>query len=72
MTNAAYGNGVLVLAMPIMESGRQGDYTEFRLEVIEATRGQRVGHTGSDLRPTTTVEHRRHIEEQTAPELEKP
>ncbi len=72
LTNAAYGNGVLVLAMPIMESGRQGDYTEFRLEVIEATRGQRVGHTGSDLRPTTTVEHRRHIEEQTAPELEKP
>lgn len=69
---AAYGNGVLVLAMPIMESGHLGHYTEFRLEVIEATRGQRVGHTSSDLRPTTTAEHRRHIEDQTAPELDKP
>ena len=24
--------------------------------------GQRIGHTGSDLRPTTTEEHRRRME----------
>jgi HSP20 family protein len=57
-TNATYGNGVLVLAMPKMDQAAEGQYTELQLEVVEATRGQRVGHTGSDLQPTTTEEHR--------------
>jgi hypothetical protein len=35
---------------------------EFQIEVVHATLGQRIGHTGSDLRPTTTEEHRRRME----------
>jgi len=71
LTNATYGNGVLVLAMPKMDRESHDSYTEFRLEVIEATRGQRIGHTGSDVEPTTTEEHRRKIE-QTARESDRP
>lgn len=64
LTNASYGNGVLVLSMPKLQEGAEGGYTEFQLEVVEATKGQRVGHTGSQTRPTTTEEHRRRMEEQ--------
>jgi HSP20 family protein len=71
LTNATYGNGVLVVAMPKMEEQRQGSYTEFQLEVVEATRGQRIGHTGSEMRPTTTEEHR-HKMQQSAQEPERP
>jgi HSP20 family protein len=63
MTNATYGNGVLALSMPKLEQGAQSGYTEFQLEVVEATRGQRVGHIGSDMRPTTTQEHRQRVEQ---------
>jgi HSP20 family protein len=62
LANATYGNGVLVLAMPKLEQGSQGGYTEFQLEVVAATRGQRIGHTGSDVRPTTTEEHRHKMQ----------
>jgi HSP20 family protein len=63
LTNAAYGNGVLVLSMPKIDAGSQGSYTEFQLKVVVATRGQHVGHTGSDILPTSTEEHRRKIEQ---------
>jgi HSP20 family protein len=63
LTNATYGNGVLMLAMPKIESGSHGGYTEFQLKVVESTRGQRVGHTGSDVQPTTTEEHRHKVEQ---------
>ena len=63
MTNATYGNGVLALSMPKLEQWAQSGYTEFQLEVVEATRGQRVGHIGSDMRPTTTQEHRQRVEQ---------
>jgi HSP20 family protein len=63
LTNATYGNGILVLAMPKMERGSGESYTEFKLEVVEATVGQRIGHTGSELRPTTTEEHRHRMDE---------
>lgn len=63
MTNATYGNGVLALSMPKLGQGAQGSYTEFKLEVVEATRGQRVGHTGSEMQPTTTQEHRQRVEQ---------
>jgi HSP20 family protein len=63
LTNATYGNGVLVLAMPKMGRGSGESYTEFKLAVVEATVGQRIGHTGSELRPTTTEEHRHKINE---------
>jgi HSP20 family protein len=62
LTNATYGNGVLVLALPKAEAGQGGGETEFHLEVVEATRGAHVGHTGRDLRETTTVAHRRGME----------
>src|SRR5918998_3625649 len=52
LTNATYGNGVLVLAMPTLEPGMQEDATEFRLEADTGTRGQRVGHMGSETQPT--------------------
>ena len=49
-----YGNGVLVLSMPKLAPGAQGSNTEFRLQAITDTRGQRVGHTGAHIEPTTT------------------
>jgi hypothetical protein len=57
LTNATYGNGVLVLAMPTLEPGVQEDAIEFRLEADTGTRGQRVGHTGSEIEPTLPMEH---------------
>jgi HSP20 family protein len=62
LTNATYGNGVLVLSMPKLEEESQGSYTAFQLEVVEATRGQHIGHTGSDIQPTSTAEHRQKME----------
>jgi HSP20 family protein len=50
LTNATYGNGVLVLAMPKTRDARGID-AEFTLEPISATRGERVGHTGSAINP---------------------
>jgi HSP20 family protein len=54
LTNATYGNGVLVLSMPKLAPGVQGGDTEFRLQALTDTRGQRVGHTGAHIQPTTT------------------
>ena len=56
LTNATYGHGVLVLAMPTLEPGVQKDATEFRLEADTGTRGQRVGHMGSEIEPTIPTE----------------
>jgi HSP20 family protein len=58
LTNATYGNGVLVLAMPTLEPGVQEDATEFRLEADTGTRGQRVSHTGSEIEPAIPTENR--------------
>lgn len=62
-TNATYGNGVLVLAMPKLAPGQRGSDAAFHLEVIEATRGERVGHAGRDLHETTTAAHLQQLEE---------
>jgi HSP20 family protein len=61
LANATYGNGVLVLALPILASGQPSVRSEFVLEVIAATRGERVGHSGRDLHPTTTQERRQKL-----------
>jgi len=61
LANATYGNGVLILALPMLEPGQPGVEAEFRLSGIVATRGERVGHTGRDLHPTTTQEHRQKM-----------
>src|SRR5581483_2013092 len=45
LTNATYDNGVLVLSMPKARTGA-GTAAEIRLEPVEATRGEHVGHVG--------------------------
>jgi hypothetical protein len=52
----------LVLAMPKAQAESDDAHAEFQIEVVQATLGQRIGHTGSELRPTTTEEHRRRME----------
>ena len=64
-TNATYGNGVLVLVMPRLGPGEQGAPAEFGLEALAPTRGQRVGHHGHAMEPTTTEEHRQRADEVT-------
>jgi HSP20 family protein len=58
LTNATYDNGVLVVSMPKMEPGQRGVPAEIQLEPVHATRGEHVGHTGRDIQPTSTEEHR--------------
>jgi HSP20 family protein len=65
LTNATYGNGVLVLSMPTLQPGEQGGYTEFRLETDKGARGQRVGHTGSNLQPITPGQHDQQVDQTT-------
>jgi len=60
LANATYGNGVLVLSMPKLAPGAQGSNTEFRLQALTDTRGQRVGHTGAQIKPTTTQARGQH------------
>jgi len=55
MTNATYGNGVLVLSIPKAKNGK-GSNAEFQLKQIEPTRGERIGYTGSDIRPAADKE----------------
>ena len=58
-TNATYDNGVLVLAMPKTDSSDDALAAWFCLERVHgAPRGERIGHTGSAIWPTTTDEHR--------------
>jgi HSP20 family protein len=58
ITNATYGNGVLVLSIPKAKSGNGSD-AEFQLKAIEPTRGERIGYTGSEIRPTRNAEKER-------------
>jgi HSP20 family protein len=58
-TNATYGNGVLVLSMPLVKGEEAGSEASFRLSPIEATRGERIGHVGSDIHARSTVEHQK-------------
>jgi len=57
-TNATYANGVLVLSIPKAKSGT-GSNTQFQLKAIEPTRGERIGYTGSEIRPTGNDEKER-------------
>jgi HSP20 family protein len=60
--NATYGNGVLVLALPKLADEQPRTSVEFQLQAIAATRGERVGHSGSAIHPATTEEHRQQHE----------
>jgi HSP20 family protein len=72
MTNATYGNGVLALSMPKLQRGERGEAVEFHLDVVDATKGQRVGHTGTEMRPTTTHEHRQRVQQDTGEQRRNP
>ncbi|MGH2350101.1 MAG: Hsp20/alpha crystallin family protein [Chloroflexota bacterium] len=63
LTNATYGNGVLVLAMPKLQPGHQVSNATFQLSVTQAPRGGRIGHTGRERRETTTEAHRQRMEQ---------
>jgi HSP20 family protein len=53
LTNATYGNGVLVLNMPKATNGEPMP-ANFRLSRIDATRGERIGHRGKDIHPASS------------------
>lgn len=58
LTNATYGNGVLVIAMPKIAYEQPDTAAEFQLQAIGATtHGERIGHSGSMISPTTTQDH---------------
>jgi HSP20 family protein len=57
LTNATYGNGVLVLSMPKVSAGHLGQRAEFRLITITGGRGERVGHIGRNAIPHSTEQH---------------
>jgi HSP20 family protein len=57
LANATYGNGVLVLTIPKTKPARKPSPAQFTLEAIGLARGERVGHMGHDITPTTTKEH---------------
>ena len=50
LTNATFGNGVLILAMPKAAEETHQSVT-FKLEAIDAARGARIGHQGTDINP---------------------
>jgi HSP20 family molecular chaperone IbpA len=52
LTNATYGNGVLVLSMPKAERTDVATEANFTLHPITATRGEWIGHTGSEIQPS--------------------
>lgn len=58
LTNATYGNGVLVLSMPKVAAGAPGVPAELRLEPVNPTRGEHVGHVGRRIQPSSTSAHR--------------
>jgi HSP20 family protein len=60
LTNATYGNGVLVLSMPKSKTGQTGSGANFQLQPIEATRGERVGHAGKEIHPKNSLARNRH------------
>lgn len=52
LANATYGNGVLVVSLP-KAAGDSSTTAHFQLRPIAATRGERVGHRGKHVAPTT-------------------
>ena len=57
LTNATYGNGVLVLSMPKCKEGESASEANFQLHPVGATHGERVGHSGMEIHRTSTFEH---------------
>ena len=57
LTNATYGNGVLVVSMPKCKEGESSSEANFQLHPVAATHGEWIRHAGSEIHPTTTSEH---------------
>jgi HSP20 family molecular chaperone IbpA len=53
LMNATYGNGVSVLNMPKAADGEPMP-ANFRLNRIDATRGERVGYKGTEIHPSSS------------------
>ena len=53
--NVTYGNGVIVVALPLSDQMRPAQLT---LETIGQARGERVGHSGHPIMARTIEEHR--------------
>lgn len=51
LTNATFGNGILTLAMPKAHDKESEAGVSFHLQAIDAARGERVGHKGSEINP---------------------
>jgi HSP20 family protein len=67
LTNATYSNGVLVLAMPKCKTSESPAAADFQLHPIAAAHGERIGHTGSSIQPTSSSEHeKKHQSEKKA------
>ena len=57
LANVTYGNGVLVVVLPVAKQTRPARLT---LEAISPTRGERVGSAGHHpIQPRSTAEHAR-------------
>lgn len=54
LANVTYGNGVVVVALPISERTRPA---RLSLEPTGQARGERVGSQGNTITPTSTSEH---------------
>jgi hypothetical protein len=54
LATATYGNGVLVIALPVAERTTPA---EISLVPIGIGRGERVGSLGHPVQPSSTVEH---------------
>ncbi|HKA31656.1 MAG TPA: Hsp20/alpha crystallin family protein [Candidatus Binatia bacterium] len=57
LTNATYGNGVLVLSMPKRSGIAVASGASFRLHPVDAMHGERIGHTGKDIHPQAEAKH---------------
>lgn len=64
LTNATYGNGILVLSMPKCKHTQPDTHASFRLHPVDSTRGERIGHAGMDVAPKTAAQHdKKHRDE---------
>ncbi len=70
LSNATYGNGILTLSMPKLEAGQSANYAEFGLEAVSSTYGERVGHSGCCIQPTTTQQHQQRVDRAAGREIE--
>jgi HSP20 family protein len=55
LANVTYGNGVVVVALPLCDQTRPARLT---LETIGQARGERVGSSGHPVTPRTIAQHR--------------